>query len=48
MYLPDLEEVKKLIKDDSESFTRRLEKADAIVGPVDSYEFVDLFMKQVR
>ncbi len=45
IYLRELKDVKKEYTEDPESFKRRMQKADALIGPVSSVKFVEKVMK---
>lgn len=45
IYLQDVKELKKKYKEDPEGFKTRIKKADALIGPTDSMEYVHKIMK---
>jgi hypothetical protein len=46
VFLNELKEVKKQYTEDPEGFKRRIQKADALIGPTDSMKFVEKIMKK--
>lgn len=46
IYLQDLKELKADYKQDPKAFKRRMQKADALIGPNDSMKFVEKIMKK--
>lgn len=51
MYLPELSTLKKALQEDgqdrfTESWVRRLLKADAVIGPVESLRFLEQFINK--
>lgn len=46
IYLQDLKEVKKDYKQDPKAFKRRIQNAEALIGPTNSMQFVKKIMKE--
>lgn len=46
IYLQDLKELKEDYKQDPKAFKKRMQKADALIGPTDSMKFVEKIIKK--